>query len=121
MLLAHVAKISCTGSGCLISVELVLFVVPHGRGFGVYLGSEVAKADQRFGLAGVLEGDSSSGAVFRAKIFVLGQLGEANELWTVQGLAIDLAGALDADEAIGALIFDGALHAGLDREFLGGE
>src|SRR5436309_12992890 len=82
----------------LISVELVLFVGRHGRGFGVHFGSEVAQADQRFGLAGVLERDSSSGAVFRAKIFVFGQFGETNEFWTVQGLAIDLAGALDADE-----------------------
>ncbi len=60
-------------------------------------------------------------AVFGAEVFVLGQLGEADELGAVEGLAVDLAAALDADEAVGAVVFDGAAGAGLDRQFLGRE
>ena len=46
---------------------------------------------------------------------------EADELRADEGLAVDRAGALHADEAVGAGVLDGALGAGIDGEFLGGE
>ena len=36
-------------------------------------------------------------------------------------MAVDFAGALDADKAVSALVFDGAADAGVNRQFLGGE
>ena len=46
---------------------------------------------------------------------------ETDELRADEGLAVDLAGALDADEAVGAGILDGARGAWIDGEFFGGE
>ena len=61
------------------------------------------------------------GAVLGAEVFVLGQFVEADELRAVQRLAIDFAAALDANQAVSAVVFDGALHAGFHGQFLGGE
>src|ERR1017187_997883 len=99
----------------------VLAVGAHRGGVRIYFGAEVAQADERLGLAGVLEGDAGIGAVCGAEVFVLGQLGEADELRAAEGLAIDFSGALDADKAVSALVFDGAANAGVNRQFLGGE
>ncbi len=38
--------------------ELVLAVGAQGGGVGIHFGAEVAQADERLGLAGVLEGDA---------------------------------------------------------------
>src|ERR1035438_728457 len=99
----------------------VLAVGTHRGGVGIHFGAEVAEADERLGLAGVLEGDAGFRAVFGAEVFVFGELGEADELRTVEGLTVDLAAALDADEAVGAVVSDGALDAWLDGQLLGGE
>src|ERR1039458_6833395 len=99
----------------------VLAVRTHRGGVGIHFGAEVTQADERLGLAGVLEGDAGIGAVFGAEVFIFGQFGEADELGAVEGLAVDLAAALDADEAVGAFVFDGALGAGLDGQLLGRE
>src|ERR1035438_6226852 len=98
-----------------------LSVRAHRGGVRIHFGAEVAQADEGLGLAGVLEGDAGLGAVFGSEVFVLGQLGEADELGAVEGLTADLAAALDADEAVGAFVLDGALGAGLDGQFLGRE
>src|ERR1017187_940396 len=101
-----------------------LFVLAVGAqrgGVRIHLGAEVTQADERLGLAGVLEGDAGIGAVFGAEGFIFGQFGEADELGAVEGLADDLAAALDADEAVGAFVLDGALDAGLDGQLLGRE
>src|ERR1017187_3131477 len=92
----------------------VLAVGAHRGGVGIHFGAEVAEADERLGLAGVLEGDAGLGAIFGAEVFILGQLGKADQFGAVEGLAVDLAAALDADEAVGAFVFDGALGTGLN-------
>src|ERR1035438_5867141 len=74
------------------ALELVLPVSAHGRGVRIHFGAEVAEADEGLGLAGVLDGDTGLGTVFGAEVFVLGQLGEADELGAVEGLAVDPAG-----------------------------
>lgn len=69
----------------------------------------------------VLEGHARFCAVFRAEVFVLSQFSEADEFWAVQRMTIDLADALNTDEAVRAVVSNRAFHAGLDREFFGAE
>ena len=69
---------------------------------------------------GVLEGHAVFRAVFGAEVFVLGEFVEADEFRAVERLAVDLAGALHADEAVGAGVLDRGFRAGFDGEFLGG-
>src|ERR1051325_1401689 len=99
-----------------------IFPVPtHLRRIRVHLGAEVAKHNERLGFAGVFVGDTGLGTVFGAEVFVFGQFGEADEFGAVKRMAIDLAVALNADQTIGAVVFDAAVHARLDGEFFGGE
>src|SRR5437867_2328173 len=93
------------------SVELVLPVGAHAWRIRVHFRPEVAQRDQRFSLAGVLEGHTGFRAVLGAEVFVLGQFVEANEFRAVQRQAVDRALALHADEAISALVLDEAPRA----------
>jgi hypothetical protein len=111
-------------SSCLLalpSIKLVLPICAHRGGVGIHLGAEVAQADERLGFAGVLEGHASFRAVFGAEVFVLGQFVEADELRAVQRLTVDRALALHADQAVGAGVLEGDLHARIHGEFFGGE
>src|ERR1039458_1432892 len=56
----------------------VLAIGAHRWGIRIHFRAKVAEANERLGLAGVLEGDAGIGAVFGAEVFILGQLGEAN-------------------------------------------
>ena len=109
------------GEGAEGLLLLGLLVGAHGRGVRVHFRAEVAQADQRLGGGGVAEGHALLGAGFGAEVFVFGELVEADELRAVEDLAVDRAGALDADEAVGALVGDGALGARFDGQFLRGE
>src|SRR5215475_10980737 len=46
---------------------------------------------------------------------------EADDLRAAEWLAVHLAAALHADEAVSAVVLDGAFHAGIDRHFFGSE
>ena len=102
-------------------VELAFSVVADAWGFFVHFGAEVAKEDERLGVAGVLKSNTGLGTGLGAEIFVLGQLMEADEFGTVERLAVDGAFALNAYAAPSALVFDGALGARIDGELLGSE
>src|SRR5437867_412215 len=103
------------------SVQALPFVSAHRWRIGVHFGAEVAKHNEWFGFADILEGYAAPGPIFSAEIFVLGQLGEADEFGAIEGLAIDFADALDANEAVSAVVLDAALGARLDGEFFGSE
>lgn len=87
---------------------------PQTGRVGIYFGPEVAQHYQRLSMAGIFESDAGFSAVFGAKIFVLGEFSKPDKLRAVEGLAIDFASALHADEAIRAIIVDGATCARLD-------
>src|SRR5439155_25999185 len=105
----------------IVSIELVFPIRTHRRSVRIHLGAEVAERDKRLGLAGVLESHAGFRAVLRAEVFVFGQLVEADKLRAVQGLAVDAAFALHADQAVSATVFDSASHSWLDGQFFGGE
>ena len=79
---------------------------PKIRRLGIRFRAEVAQDDQRLGFASVFEGHAPSRAVLGDEVFVLGEFVEADELRAVRGLAVDPAGALDADESVGAVVLD---------------
>ena len=56
-------------------VKLVVLVSAHVWGVGVHSGTEIAENDQRFGLAGVLKGDTRFRAFLGDEIFVFGEVG----------------------------------------------
>jgi hypothetical protein len=103
------------------SLPCGFFVRAHRGGIGIHFGAEVAQDDQRFGFAVVLIGHAGFGGVFGAEVFVLSEFGEADEFWAVESVSVDLADALDADEAVSAVVFDGASGSGFDGEFFGAE
>ena len=93
----------------------------HGRGVRVHFWTEVAQANQRFGGGSIPEGDALLSAGFGAEVFVFGELVETDELRAVEDLAVDRARTLDADQAVGTVVGDGALGTRLDSQFLRGE
>jgi hypothetical protein len=103
------------------SIRLVLLVSAHLGRIGVHLGTKVPQDDQRLSPAGVLVGYACFRTIFSNEVFVFGEFVEADDLRAVERLAVDLAGALHADKAIGTGVPDGRLHSGLHSEFFGGE
>ena len=91
-----------TGSGAL---SLLLVSADFG-GIEINFGAKVAQANQRFGLAAVLEDYSILGAVLSTEAFVLRELCKADELGTVERHSIDFAGALNTDKTISSVVFD---------------
>lgn len=101
--------------------ERVVTVRAHHGCVGVHFGAEVTQNNQRFCFAEVLEGDACLGAGFRAEVLVFGEFVKTDEFRAVQGLAIDFADSLNADEAVCATVLDGAFDPGVDGQLFGGE
>ena len=93
----------------------------HRRGVGVHFRPEVTETNQRLGGRGILERDASFRTFSRTEEFVFREFVEADELRAVERLVVDEARALDADEAVGAVVLDGAFGTRGHGEFLGRE
>ena len=93
----------------------------HFRGVGIHLRTEITQNHQRLCFAQILERHAGLGSSLGAEIFVFGELGKTNELRTVERMPVDLAHALNANEAVGAIVADGALDTGFDGELFCGE
>src|SRR6266478_2208711 len=77
---------------------------PHFWRVGVGFRAKVAQDDQGLSLTGVFERNAGFSRVLGAEILILGELSKANELGTIERMPIDFAAALNADQAVSAIV-----------------
>src|SRR5205807_7901405 len=91
------------------------FVIPDARRLRIGVRPEVAQRHERLG-AGVVELHAVAGGVVADEYLVLRQLAVADHGRRVQAVLADPAAALHGNQAIGAVVADRHLDAGIDRQ-----
>src|SRR5271165_1243488 len=110
----------CNGVVCMTE-SYPLSLAARAEWFGIRVArTEVLEQNQRFGLAAVLDRDTSGGCPVRDEQFVFGGFAEADHGWRLNLMPADGAVTLRQDQSVRGAVGDGDRAAGKDSQLFGG-